>query len=114
MCPSSELLVFLTIQSRIGSGRNSLKMPKAFSKVMPGGSITSEGKSGTSIRIKASPVFSKGFRFGRKVPVLVRSGYTLAISNYITSLLIKYQFKLFIYIQNAVFILVLQPLRVVA
>jgi hypothetical protein len=89
-------------------------MPKVFSRVMPGGSITSEGKSGTSIGIKASLVFSKGFRFGRRVPVLVRLGCTSVILNYMASLLIKYQFKLFIYIQNTVFILVLQPLRVVA
>jgi hypothetical protein len=89
-------------------------MLKVFSRVMPSGSITSEGKSGIFIRIKALPVFSKGFRFRRKVLVLVRSGYTSAILNYMALLLIKYQFKLFIYIQNAVFILVLQPLRVVA
>jgi hypothetical protein len=57
---------------------------------MPGSSITSEGKSRTFIRIKALPVFSKSFCFRRKVPVLVKSGYTSAISNYITLLLIKY------------------------
>jgi hypothetical protein len=82
--------VFSTIQSRIGLGKNSSKMPKAFSRVMPNSSITLEGKSGTFIRIKALLVFSKGFCFRRKVPVLVRLGYTLAISNYIALLLIKY------------------------
>jgi hypothetical protein len=65
-------------------------MPKVFSKVMLGGSITSEGKSETFIRIKALLVLIKGFCFGRKVLVLIRLGYTLAILNYMASLLIKY------------------------
>jgi hypothetical protein len=64
-------------------------MPKAFSKVMPGSSIILDKKSGTFIRIKTLPVFSKGFRFGRKVLVLIRLGYTLVL-NYMASLLIKY------------------------
>jgi hypothetical protein len=82
--------VFLTIQLRIESDKNSSKIPKVFSKIMPGNSITLKEKSGTFIRIKASPVFSKGFCFRRKVPILVKLSYTLAISNYITLLLIKY------------------------
>jgi hypothetical protein len=50
----SGLLVFFIIQSRIGSGKNSLKMLKVFSKVMPNKSITLNRKSGTFIRIKVT------------------------------------------------------------
>jgi hypothetical protein len=38
-------------------------MPKAFSEVMPDNSITLEGKSGTFIGIKASPIFKKRLLF---------------------------------------------------